>query len=104
MCIRRNTLLLIKNSCGISTIKKELQKFRKCDFDLNDKTCPRRPQETKDVQLQDLLDDDATQFTCDLAGQSIDNTKKANPVFPLIFIELLYISLVTFLIMRLLIH
>jgi len=43
-----------------------VQKFGD-DFDLNDKARSRRPQETKDIALQELLDEDATQSTRFLA-------------------------------------
>ena len=42
-------------------------KVQKYDFVLNHKTIIGRPQETKYVELQKLLDEDTTQFTRDLA-------------------------------------
>ena len=41
-----------KNAADISTIKKWFKKFRKGDFDLNDKTRSGGPQETKDVSCK----------------------------------------------------
>ena len=51
---------------AISTIKKWFKKLRNGDFDLNDETRSLRLQQTKDVELQELLDKDTTQSTRDL--------------------------------------
>ena len=56
-----------ENAVSISTIKKWFKKFGEDDFDLNDKARSGRQQETKNVALQELLDEDATQSTCVLA-------------------------------------
>ena len=56
-----------KNAVSISTIKKWFKKFEEDDFDMNDKARSGRLHETKDVALQELLDEDATQFTRVLA-------------------------------------
>ena len=47
-----------KNAINIYTIKKWFKKFGEDDFDLIDKACSGRPQKTKDVALQELLDED----------------------------------------------
>ena len=65
-----------KNTAGKSAIKKWFKKLRKGDFDLNDKTHSGKPQETKEVELQELLDEDATQSTRDLAKRLHHNRKR----------------------------
>jgi len=57
---------MTKNTAGISKIKKWFKKFVECDFHLNDLTRSGRPQETKGVDLEELLNEDANQFIRDL--------------------------------------
>ena len=56
-----------ENAVSISTIKKRFKRFGEDDFDLNDGARSGRAQETKDVALQELLDEDITQSTRVLA-------------------------------------
>lgn len=56
-------------SVSYATVKNWFKKFKKGDFELEDKERSGRPKETEDQVLQELLDEDASQNSRDLADQ-----------------------------------
>lgn len=58
-----------KDVIAASTCGKWFERFRSGDFDTNDKERPGRPRNLKDNRLEELLREDNTQSTRELAEQ-----------------------------------
>jgi len=56
----------IENAVGLTTIKEWFSKFKKSEFELEDKPRVGRPKETEADDLQVLLDEDDFQLTREL--------------------------------------